>query len=149
MFEDLFGRYDTKIDAKFRVPFPKKFREVFGDQLVITHGNKSSLIVVPKKEWRTLLRDIEGGSFIDEEARSARRFLLGEAVPVELDGKGRFILPAHLREFGGIKNEVAFIGQGDSVEIWDIEKWITEKAELAKRIPGVGRRLAERRNRNE
>jgi len=149
MFEDLKSRYDAKIDAKSRVPFPKKFRKIFGDQLVISHGNKNSLIIVPKKEWRTLLKEIPAGSFIDDEARSARRFLLGEAVEVELDSKGRFILPAYLRDHARIKNDVVFLGVEDSVEVWDVGLWEKEREELRARIPGIGKRLAERKGKNE
>ena len=102
----LLGQYDGKIDAKNRTALPKKFREVLGDKLIITLGYENSLIVVAEENWEALLEGTAGRPFIDSATRETQRFLLGNASNVELDSKGRFILPAYLREFGKIKENV-------------------------------------------
>lgn len=56
-----------------------------------------------------MLEGIEGRPFIQEEARETYRFLLGGASTAHLDGKGRFILPAYLRDFAQIENEIIFL----------------------------------------
>lgn len=140
----LIGQYDGKIDIKGRVAFPKKFREFLGDKLILTFGYENSLIVVSEKNWKSLLEGTEGRPFIESATRETQRFLLGGASSIELDGKGRFILPSYLREFGQIKGDVVFIGLSRYVEIWDKEKWSQYQKFLEKNIDSISKRLLER-----
>src|ERR1700704_3851717 len=128
----LIGQYEVKIDKKSRCAFPKKFRGILGDKLIITQGYENSLIVVSEKNWKALLEGTEGRPFIQSETRETQRFLLGGASNVSLDGKGRFILPAYLREFGKIKDNVIFIGLSRYIEIWDKDRWIEYSKNLEK-----------------
>ena len=137
----LLGQYDGKIDAKGRTAFPKKFREVLGDQLIVTLGYENSLIVVSEENWKALLEGTEGRPFIESETRETQRFLLGGASSVSLDGKGRFVLPAYLREFAGVEDDVVFIGLSRYVEIWDKEKWLIYRKSLEKNIDSISKRL--------
>ena len=137
----LLGQYDGKIDTKGRTAFPKKFREILGDKLIVTLGYENSLIVVSEENWKALLEGTEGRPFIQSETRETQRFLLGGASNVELDNKGRFVLPGYLREFGKIKEEVVFIGLSRYVEIWDKERWIEYRKGLEKNIDTISQRL--------
>lgn len=137
----LLGQYDGKIDSKGRTAFPKKFREVLGDKLIVTFGYENSLIVVSEENWKALLEGTQGRPFIQSETRETQRFLLGGASNIELDHKGRFILPYYLREFGRIKENVVFIGLSRYVEIWDKEKWVTYQKFLEKNIDNISKRL--------
>jgi MraZ protein len=137
----LLGQYDGKIDAKGRTAFPKKFREVLGDQLIVTLGYENSLIVVSEENWKALLEGTEGRPFIESETRETQRFLLGGASNVSLDGKGRFVLPAYLREFAGVEDDVVFIGLSRYVEIWDRNKWLIYRKSLEKNIDSISKRL--------
>jgi MraZ protein len=137
----LLGQYDGKIDAKGRTAFPKKFREVLGDQLIVTLGYENSLIVVSEENWKALLEGTEGRPFIESETRETQRFLLGGASSVSLDGKGRFVLPAYLREFAGVEDDVVFIGLSRYVEIWDRNKWLIYRKSLEKNIDSISKRL--------
>jgi MraZ protein len=137
----LLGQYDGKVDAKGRTAFPKKFREVLGDKLIITLGYENSLIVVSEENWRALLEGTEGRPFIESETRETQRFLLGGASGIELDGKGRFVLPAYIREFAGVEDDVVFIGLSRYVEIWDKKKWLLYRKGLEKNIDSISKRL--------
>lgn len=140
----LIGQYDGKIDNKGRSAFPKKFREVLGDKLIVTFGYENSLIVVSEENWKALLEGTEGRPFIESATRETQRFLLGGASNIELDGKGRFILPAYLREFGEIKENVVFVGLSRYVEIWDKEKWLAYEKFLEKNIDKISQRLVKK-----
>ena len=140
----LIGQYEGKIDVKGRTAFPKKFREFLGDKLIVTQGYENSLIVVSEKNWKALLEGTEGRPFIQSETRETQRFLLGSASNVELDGKGRFIFPAYLREFGKIKDNVVFIGLSRYVEIWDKDRWSEYSKNLEKNIDTISQRLVEK-----
>jgi MraZ protein len=139
----LIGQHEGKIDDKNRIAFPKKFREILGDKLIITFGYENSLIIVSEKNWKALLEGTEGKPFIQSEARETQRFLLGGASNVELDSKGRFVLPAYLRGFGKVKNEVVFLGLSRYVELWDKEIWEEYRVNLEKNIDRISQRLVE------
>ena len=51
----LIGQYEGVVGEKSRVAFPKKFREVLGDKLIITLGYENSLILVSEKGWQAAL----------------------------------------------------------------------------------------------
>ena len=140
----LLGQYEGKIDNKGRTAFPKKFRQVLGDKLIVTLGYENSLIVVSEENWKALLEGTEGRPFIQSETRETQRFLLGGASNVELDGKGRFILPAYLREFAKVKDNVVFIGLSRYVEIWDKDRWLEYRKGLEKNIDTISQRLVEK-----
>ena len=140
----LIGQYEGKIDVKGRSAFPKKFREVLGDKLIVTQGYENSLIIVSEENWKALLEGTEGRPFIDSATRETQRFLLGGATSVSLDGKGRFILPSYLREFGKIKENVVFLGLSRYVEIWSKEIWEEYRKTLEKNIDNISQRLVEK-----
>jgi len=140
----LIGQYEGKVDVKGRTAFPKKFRNELGDKLIITLGYENSLIIVKESNWKTLLSGTEGRPFIESDTRETQRFLLGGASGVELDSKGRFIIPSYLREFGKIKDEVVFLGLSKYVEVWDKGRWLKYRQNLEKKIDRVSERLAEK-----
>ena len=140
----LIGQHNGKIDNKGRSALPKKFREVLGDKLIITFGYENSLIIVSQENWKALLEGTEGRPFIEQDTRETQRFLLGGAANVELDNKGRFILPNYLREFGKIKDNVVFLGLSRYVEIWDSNRWSQYQKNLEKNIDTISQRLVEK-----
>ena len=140
----LIGQYEGKIDSKGRTALPKKFREILGDKLIITLGYENALTVVSEENWKALLEGTEGRPFIESETRETQRFLLGGASNVSLDGKGRFILPGYLREFGRIRENVVFIGLSRYVEIWDKKRWEEYQKGLEKNIDAISKRLTEK-----
>ena len=144
----LLGQFDSKIGTNGRAGFPKRFREVLGDKLIITQGFEKSLIVVSEEGWKALLEGTEGQPFTHSDARQTQRFLLGGAAFVELDEKGRFILPEHLRKYGELSEEVVFIGMSRFVELWDKKRWEEYNKELQGNINVITQRLS-REGKNE
>lgn len=138
----LIGRQDSKIDEKNRIAFPKKFREILGEKLIIAQGFESSLIVVSAKAWKSLLEGTEGLPFTNKSVRETQRFLLGSAEEVILDEKGRFILPHHLREYGQLSVEVVCLGISRYVEIWDKNKWEQHNKKLTENIEPITKKLS-------
>ena len=68
-------------------------------------------------------------------ARLVQRLLIGHATDVELDGNGRLLLPAMLRDFAGLSKKLVLLGQGNKIEIWAedlwqkrLEEWLDERA---------------------
>ncbi|MCL5435183.1 MAG: division/cell wall cluster transcriptional repressor MraZ [Patescibacteria group bacterium] len=142
----LIGQYEGRLGAKNRIALPKKFRDVLGDKLIITLGYENSLIVVSEKGWKALLEGTEGKPFIQSETRETQRFLLGGASNVELDSKGRFIIPSYLRDFAKIKTDVVFLGLFRYIEIWDKDEWAQYRQNLEKNIDRISQRLVGEKN---
>lgn len=140
----LIGQFEGKIDKKGRSAFPKKFREILGDKLIVTLGYENSLIIVSEENWKQLLEGTEGKPFIQSETRETQRFLLGGATSLELDSKGRFIVPVYLREFAKIENEIVFLGLSRYVEVWDKKRWEEYRGELEKNIDRISQRLVDK-----
>lgn len=140
----LIGQYDSKVGEKNRVAFPKRFREILGEKLIITYGFENSLIVVSEAGWKALLQGTEDKPFLLSGARDTRRFLLGGASLVELDLQGRFVLPQYLKEFANVKNEVVFVGLYRYVEVWDRERWIEYQGKMQERISKIAEELVEK-----
>ena len=139
----LIGQFNVRVGEKFRVAFPKQFREVLGDRLIITYGFESSLIVVSQQNWQSLLEGTQDKPFLLSGARDTQRFLLGGATLVELDNQGRFVLPEYLRKFAEIGEEVVCMGLNKYVELWDRKKWEEYQAKMQKNISEVAEKLVE------
>lgn len=135
------GQFAGRIDTKARVAFPKRFRKIVGDRLIVTQGYEYSLIIVGEKGWEALLEGTKGKPFVQKEARETQRYLLGNATFVELDKKGRFIVPQHLREFSGIAEDVIFLGLSRYIELWDKKRWEVYKQNLEKNIDSIAKKL--------
>jgi MraZ protein len=140
----LIGQAGSRIDEKNRISFPKKFRDELGDDLIVTQGFESSLIVVSKEQWKSLLEGTEGLPFTNKEARETQRFLLGAAENVSLDEKGRFVLPGHLKDYAKISDEVICLGISKYVEIWDKKLWEQHSVELIQNIVPITKKLSEK-----
>lgn len=139
----LIGQYDSKIGEKHQVALPKKFREVLGDKLIVTKGFENCLIIVSVENWKTLLEGTEGKPFTSRSTRELQRFLLGNATDVELDSKGRFVVPVYLREFASLKSEIIFAGLERFIEVWDKKAWDDQQNELAKNIESIAEKLTD------
>jgi MraZ protein len=50
-----------------------------------------------------------------------RRFFTSGAVETGLDKAGRIGLPQQLREYAGLEKDVAVTGNGNRIEIWDVD----------------------------
>ena len=140
----LIGQYEAKIDKKGRTAIPKKFREILGNNIIVTLGYESSLIVVSQSQWQALLEGTAGRPFIEYETRETQRFLLGGASSLELDNKGRLILPSYLREFAKIEEEIIFLGLSRYIEIWDKKRWQENQVHLEKNIERISSRLVKK-----
>lgn len=137
----LIGQYDGKIGEKHQMALPKKFREVLGDKLIVTKGLENHLIVVSELHWKTLLEGTEGKPFTDKVSHGMQRFLLGNATLVELDSKGRCVLPEYLRVYANIKSEIVFVGLERFVEVWDKVAWDEEQKNLTTNIATIADKL--------
>ncbi len=117
------GEHTQKMDAKGRTIVPAKFREELGEGLVVTRGLDGCLFAYSTGDWEALEEKLSSLPFADKKVRSFNRFFLAGAHNLETDKLGRILMPAVLREFASLNTDVVWVGVGDRIEIWDIEKW--------------------------
>lgn len=138
----LIGQYEGKIGEKHQMALPKKFRDSLGDTLIITKGLDNHLMIVAETHWKTLLEGTEGKPFTDKTSHDMQRFILGNATLVELDAKGRCVLPEYLRHYANIGTDVVFVGLDRFVELWDKTAWEEEQKKLASTIGFIAEKLS-------
>lgn len=124
------GRYDHRVDPQGRISIPTRFREAFKPGLVLTKGYEPCVVVFTPTGWEEFAQRIASLSMNQARARRLRRMTFGNAFNLELDRQGRVLLPAPLRQYAGIDEEVVIVGNGDYVEMWDAAHWVEEIARV-------------------
>lgn len=120
------GEFRHSLDAKGRVIVPSSFRELLGPAFHICKGFDGCIAVYPEDAWQDFSGKLNALPKISRDARKLSRFFLSGAVSCEADRQGRILLPGPLREYAGITKEAVLIGNGDHVEIWDVDRWADE-----------------------
>lgn len=118
------GRFEHSVDNKGRVAVPARFRGQLEGELIITRGNDRCLYLFTQEAWEPLASKLNALPTGDADARNLRRAVFSAAEPVEIDKQGRIMIPDHLRQYSGITGNVAIIGLGNYIEIWDQQSWI-------------------------
>lgn len=118
-----FGEYYNKVDEKGRLRMPPKLKEELGNKYLITKGSSGCLFVLSNNTVKKLEEKLSSIPLSDVEAQKSMRMLFSSSFMVEEDNQGRFLIPPKLREFADLKNEVAIVGTGTRIEIWNIDKW--------------------------
>ncbi len=137
------GEHQHTLDAKGRLSLPAKFRGEMTGRLVVSKGLEGCLYVHSSDDYVGFLGRLTGKGDFDPKLRQARRFFSSGATESELDSAGRISVASNLREYAGLDKDVAVIGNGDRIEIWDAQKWASYNGETADRIEDVTKELAE------
>lgn len=117
------GQFEPKLDAKGRLILPAKFRDQLQGGLVMTRGQEHCLYVFPMSEFESMHERMRQAPLTSKEARAYQRVFLSGAVDDVPDKQGRILIPATLRQYAGLDRELAVIGVGARVEIWDLQAW--------------------------
>ncbi len=117
------SEYNHTVDAKGRLIIPSKFRDVLGEEFVISKGMDGCLFVYANDDWKAFEEKLTSLPLINKEARQFARFFLAGAAQVEVDKQGRILLPTSLRTFAGLEKDVVLVGVGSRIEIWDKDKY--------------------------
>ena len=118
---------------KNRFVLPPSFRKVFADNndervlCLIQHDRFPCLSafglsragdfedLLDKEEENAVRR----GEAFDRDLRSMQLYGFAE---VPFDASGRFILPDHLAGLAGIEENICFLGGGQFITLWDLDK---------------------------
>ena len=117
------GEYNHIIDAKGRLIIPARFRELLGEEFILTKGLDGCLSIYPMDAWEAFETKLRALPLTNKNARTFTRFFVAGATNCELERQGRILVPQTLREFAGLEKEVVLTGNLDRIEIWSKEKW--------------------------
>lgn len=137
------GEFRHAIDSKGRVAVPARFRAELATGAHVCRWLDNCVAIFPNQAWQRLADRAGEQRYADAGARSFSRFLFSGAFEVELDAQGRVVLPASLREFGGLGSDAVVVGSLDHIELWEPGRWAAVSAdmssdEFAERIGSLG-----------
>ncbi len=131
------------LDGKGRLGVPTRWREVLmatvQGQMVVAKNPDGCLSLYPLPVWENFENSVLS---LATENDAWRRFFIGSATEVELDGAARVLIPPELREWAGLVEKVKFMGVGSHFELWDSARHEASEADaLAQGRPEALRSL--------
>jgi MraZ protein len=117
------GEYQHNIDPKGRIIIPAKFRELLGDNFVITRGLDRCLFGYPIAEWKQVEEKLKALPLTKKDARAFTRFFFSGASECELDKQGRINIPTPLVSYAQLEKECVVLGVSNRIEIWSKDLW--------------------------
>ena len=119
------GTHAPRLDQKGRLILPAKFRDELAGGVVLTRGQEHCLYAFTSAEFERMYAQLREAPLAQKQARDYVRVMLSGADSQIPDKQGRITLPAPLRAYAGLSRDLAVIGAGARVEIWDAEAWQT------------------------
>ena len=122
------GANAINLDAKGRLAMPSRYRDELDSrssgQLIVTiDAVDPCLCVYPLDEWELIEAKLRALPSLREENRRLQRVLIGNAVDLELDSNGRFLVPPRLREHAGLDKHAMLVGQLNKFQLWNESAW--------------------------
>ncbi|VXC49177.1 Transcriptional regulator MraZ [Pseudomonas sp. 9AZ] len=107
---------------------PSRYRDELvsrcSGQLIVTiDAIDPCLCVYPLSEWELIEAKLRELASFREENRRLQRLLIGNAVDLELDASGRFLVPPRLREYAKLDKRAMLVGQLNKFQLWDEDAW--------------------------
>ncbi|MGH9565639.1 MAG: division/cell wall cluster transcriptional repressor MraZ, partial [Candidatus Angelobacter sp.] len=119
------GNHPTRVDEKGRLKVPAEFKRVidekYGTQFYITSLDGKVAQVYPFEEWQRIEEKLARLSSFNPTKKKFLNRTNYYGQLVEIDGQGRVLIPALLRETAKIQGEVAVVGNLTYLEVQSIE----------------------------
>ncbi|MNO87245.1 cell division protein MraZ [compost metagenome] len=137
------GANAISLDAKGRLAVPSRYRDELmagcdGRLIVTIDAADPCLTIYPLPEWENVEAKLRQLPSLQEATRRLQRLLIGNAVDLELDANGRFLVPPRLREYARLDKRVMLVGQLTKFQLWDEDAWnaVAEEDLAAIKQPG-------------
>jgi MraZ protein len=122
----LMGHAPAKVDDKGRLKIPAGFRklveEKFGSDCFITSTDGERALIYPMPVWydfQARLAKVPSTSVAKAKLLERVNYFGHTA---SIDGQGRVLVPAVLRNVAGIAEDVVVIGNNDHLIVWNEER---------------------------
>lgn len=114
------GEYFHTLDGKGRLAIPARLREELGSEVYVTLSMERCLSVYSRENWKHFTARVDAMPYVQQRRM---RPLFAYAARCELDGQGRILLPANLREYAYLTKDVTVVGCNNHAEVWDSARW--------------------------
>ena len=116
--------YENKLDKKGRVSVPASFRlylSSLGYNGVICYPsfNNQSIEACSQDRIEKLSNTIDSLNPFEEKRDFFATSILSESISLQFDSEGRISLSSKLLKHAKIKNNMLFVGQGKTFQIWE------------------------------
>ena len=130
--------YENRIDKKGRVSVPASFRSYLsslGYNGVICYPsfNNQSIEACSQDRIEKLSNTIDSLNPFEEKRDYFATSILSESISLQFDSEGRISLPTKLLKHAKIKNNMLFVGQGKTFQIWESSIFEKFKAQAKKK----------------
>jgi MraZ protein len=121
----LWGSYPAKIDEKFRLKIPAKFRrdlpETDDNTYFVTSDDGHCAQIYPLSVWERIAQKFQEPPRFEPAKVKLQKFTNYYGVLTQMDPQGRILIPQALREDAQIEGDVTVIGKSDHLEVWNNE----------------------------
>ncbi len=121
----LWGSFPAKIDNKFRLKVPAKFRrdlpETVDNVYFVTSDDGRCAQIYPLPIWEQIAEKLQQPPRMDPAKLKYQKFTSYYGLLTQMDPQGRILIPQFLRDDAGLTGEVTVIGKTDHLEIWNTE----------------------------
>jgi len=130
--------YENKLDKKGRVSVPASFRSYLsslGYNGVVCYPsfNNQSIEACSQDRIEKLSNTIDSLNPFEEKRDFFATSILSESISLQFDSEGRISLPSKLLKHAKIKNNMLFVGQGKTFQIWEPSIFEKFKAQARKK----------------
>lgn len=104
---------------------PTSYGKKFSSNAVITRGLDGCLFLFTEKGWNEMLQKFDEvrsrHKMIENQIRFVQLMIEG-AIEIEVKRDGKILIPAYLKKYAKIKDEVVFVDFKSRLEIWAAEE---------------------------
>lgn len=114
------GTSYPKLDEKFRLILPAKFRDRLAGGVVLAKSQEHCVAIYTKAQFMAEAEQITKSAPIGTpEYRNLKRFYFGPTDDQTPDGQGRILITQDLRDWANLGRELIVTGVGTHLEIWN------------------------------
>ena len=118
------GTYYHEVAMGSRVTLPSRFKvELTQNQVVMIQADEGSILCFDAEQFVKNTQKYMQEPTLESDARLFRRNVFNNAVAVDVDEAGRFVIPEAMRKSAGINTKVVLAGMGDAFELWSQERY--------------------------
>jgi len=121
----LWGSCPARIDDKFRLKIPAKFRrelpETEDSCYFVTSDDGKCAQIYPISVWEQIAQKLQASPRMDPAKLKLLKFTSYYGMLTQMDPQGRILIPQSLREDAKISGDVIVMAKNDHLEVWNDE----------------------------
>ena len=121
----LWGSFPARVDEKFRLKIPARFRRDWPESeentFFVTSDDGRCAQIYPLAVWSRIAERFKEVPRMDPAKLKLQKFTSYYGLLTQMDSQGRILIPQALREDAQIVGDVTVIGKTDYLEVWNTD----------------------------